>query len=529
MEILRKYGVQTDIYFPLIKRAVIDFAVSADYTYAAGDIKISKDGGAAANSTNSPSAITMGNTAIWKLTLTATEMQAAKIVLTLADSATKVVEDQAILIVTYGNASAEHEFDLDNAAPNVTVTAMSAGVITASVIATDAIGAAELAADAVSEIAAAVAAPTAAAIADAVWDEGQGGHTSTATFGQILQPLGAATATAGSASTITLAVGSSAVDDWYNGLIIFITSGTGSLQARRITDYVGSTRVATVQPNWNTNPASGSVYTIMPSGADLLATDAVQSIWDRATSALTTSGSIGKLLVDNINVALSTIAGYIDTEVAAIKSKTDNLPASPAATSDIPSAATNAAAVWDRLTSALTTANSIGKLLVDNINATISSRLASASYTAPDNSSITAIKAKTDNLPSDPADASDVAASFSTVNATLATIAGYIDTEVGAIKAKTDNLPTDPADESSIQAAIAALNNISVADLLGATIEGSYDLTEVLRILLAAVAGKSTGGGTTSVAFRDTSDSKDRIAATVDSNGNRTAITLDAS
>lgn len=36
-------------------------------------------------------------------------------------------------------------------------------------------------------------------------------------------------------------------------------------------------------------------------------------------------------------------------------------------------------AIWDALTSALTTSGSIGKLLVDNINATISSRLASAS------------------------------------------------------------------------------------------------------------------------------------------------------
>lgn len=55
-------------------------------------------------------------------------------------------------------------------------------------------------------------------------------------------------------------------------------------------------------------------------------------------------------------------------------------------------------AIWDALTSALTTSGSIGKLLVDNINATISSRLATSGYTAPDNSSITAIKAKTDSL-----------------------------------------------------------------------------------------------------------------------------------
>lgn len=115
MELFREYGVQTDIYFPLIKAGSQNFATSSDYTYAAGDIKISKDGGAAANPTNSPSAITMGNGAMWKLTLTATEMQAALIAVTVVDAATKAVEDQMILISTYGNASAQHEFNLNAA------------------------------------------------------------------------------------------------------------------------------------------------------------------------------------------------------------------------------------------------------------------------------------------------------------------------------------------------------------------------------------------------------------------------------
>jgi hypothetical protein len=50
-------------------------------------------------------------------------------------------------------------------------------------------------------------------------------------------------------------------------------------------------------------------------------------------------------------------------------------------------------------------------------------------------------------------------------NATIAAIAGYLDTEIAAIKAKTDNLPSDPADQSliiaatdAIAAAIAALD-----------------------------------------------------------------------
>lgn len=70
---------------------------------------------------------------------------------------------------------------------------------------------------------------------------------------------------------------------------------------------------------------------------------------------------------------------------------------------------------------------------------------------------VAAIKAKTDNLPSDPADASDIAASFSSIASTLATIGAYVDTEVAAIKAKTDNLPSDPADQSLIIAATDAL------------------------------------------------------------------------
>lgn len=101
--------------------------------------------------------------------------------------------------------------------------------------------------------------------------------------------------------------------------------------------------------------------------------------------------------------------------------------------------------------------------------------LAASAYTAPDNTSITAIKAKTDNLPSDPADASDIALSFSSIASTLSTIAGYIDTEVAAIKAKTDNLPSDPADASDIAASFS-----SIASTL-ATIS-SYVDTEVAAI-----------------------------------------------
>jgi len=72
------------------------------------------------------------------------------------------------------------------------------------------------------------------------------------------------TATAGTANTITLDSGASAVDDYYNNMSVFITSGTGSGQLRTISDYVGSTKVATVSVNWTTNPSSSSVNEVMP-------------------------------------------------------------------------------------------------------------------------------------------------------------------------------------------------------------------------------------------------------------------------
>lgn len=54
---------------------------------------------------------------------------------------------------------------------------------------------------------------------------------------------------------------------------------------------------------------------------------------------------------------LATIAGYLDTEIAAIKAKTDNLPASPAAVGDIPTAVQNADALLNRDMSAVSDTN----------------------------------------------------------------------------------------------------------------------------------------------------------------------------
>ena len=95
-----------------------------------------------------------------------------------------------------------------------------------------------------------------------------------------------------------------------------------------------------------------------------------------------------------------------------------------------------------------------------------------------------------------------------------------------AATALTDVTWTD-AKAAFIDASIAGLNNISVANIIAGITDGSLDLQEMMRIIVAATAGKSSGGGTVTLVFRDSADSKDRITATVDANGNRTAMTLD--
>ena len=73
------------------------------------------------------------------------------------------------------------------------------------------------------------------------------------------------TAQAGSSSTITLKTSSSFTsDDQPNGMFIKITAGTGSGQTRHVEDYVASTKVLTVYPDWDTAPDNTSSYSIQP-------------------------------------------------------------------------------------------------------------------------------------------------------------------------------------------------------------------------------------------------------------------------
>lgn len=143
---------------------------------------------------------------------------------------------------------------------------------------------------------------------------------------------------------------------------------------------------------------------------------------------------------------------------------------------------TIAAALWNYLTSAMTTTGSIGELLLAQLDTNVGSRLATSSYVAPANSTITAIASSTSVLPGAPAAVSDILTETQIANGIL-----------------------DAAD----------------------AIEPGWTLRQALKVILAALAGKVSGAATANVLIRDLSDSKNRINATVDVNGNRTAVSYD--
>lgn len=95
--------------------------------------------------------------------------------------------------------------------------------------------------------------------------------------------------------------------------------------------------------------------------------------------------------------------------------------------------------------------------------------------------------------------------------------------------------------DSSVILAITAINpqeaeyvdqkvsSVDVSDLLSEEVADSVTFRELLRLLLAEAGGRLTGAGTNTERIRNVGNTKDVVVATVDSRGNRSAVSLDLS
>ena len=208
-------------------------------------------------------------------------------------------------------------------ATNVTtVNGLAAGVITASSIAADAITAAKVADGTIDSATFAAGAINAAAIADGAIDRA----TFAADTG--LQSARSNTAQAGAAGTITLDASASATTDFYVGMWIYLTGGTGVGQARVCTAYNGTTKVATIAPNWATNPDVTSTFAVLSAaqitGVQGNLTGSAGSVTGNVGGNVT--GSVGSVAAGGITAA-SIATGAIDADALATDAVTEILTA----------------------------------------------------------------------------------------------------------------------------------------------------------------------------------------------------------
>ena len=118
-------------------------------------------------------------------------------------------------------------------------------------------------------------APVYLAIADTNWDEvlTGGTHNVQNSAGKRLRAVASDVISNGTGrgapdgNTFLLATAESASDDFYNGHVLKIISGTGISQERLVEDYTGATDSITLhagaQDAWTTNPANGDLYEII--------------------------------------------------------------------------------------------------------------------------------------------------------------------------------------------------------------------------------------------------------------------------
>lgn len=208
-----------------------------------------------------------------------------------------------------------------------------------------------------------------------------------------LVQLAAGTSQGGSAGYITLAAGTVLFDNQFDGCLCVATID-GNVEARVLHACTASNQQCTVTPEWNVQPDADDTYIIfLPEGRrmptvnvkalsdDITASDNCELMFDgtgyaggtaklqvdltkilgtalsetgagylaaafvklfdvsspvlTSTSVNQTGDAYGKVNDGTsgnaaLKTLIDTLTGYVDTEVAAIKAKTDNLPASPA-------------------------------------------------------------------------------------------------------------------------------------------------------------------------------------------------------
>lgn len=124
-----------------------------------------------------------------------------------------------------------------------------------------------------------------------------------------------------------------------------------------------------------------------------------------------------------------------------------------------------------------------------------------------------------------------VTGSVGSVSGAVASVTGSVGSVTGAVGSVTAGVTvTTNNDKTGYSLTTAPPTADETADAIldrANGVETSWTLRQALRVILASLAGKLSGAATTTATIRDVGDAKNRIVATVDADGNRTAVTYD--
>jgi hypothetical protein len=215
--------------------------------------------------------------------------------------------------------------------------------------------------------------------------------------------------------------------------------------------------ITAIKSKTDSLPASPAAVSDIPTAAQI-ATAVEGSLLNEADGQAVLNAIVGA--IGNTNLSEVSLVAAVRADLERSGGKLDSIPTTAA-----PTAAQNATAVWgaatrsvtggtvDTLTNAPTvpSASAIASQVrselsveLGRVDQAISSRLAGSAYTPPANSDIAAIKAKTDALPSDPADQSLLEAAIAGVTApTAGQVASQVRTELSSELAKVAALNTE--------------------------------------------------------------------------------------
>lgn len=279
----------------------------------------------------------------------------------------------------------------------------------------------------------------------------------------------------GTHTSTTSDLGANAPANDITGMTLFAPTDNLSVI---VTSYNTSTGVAT-HAAWDTGTGvtNGEPWVLIPTAP--IDTVTLAAINAEADTALNDYDAPTKAELDVLGTAslataaaLATVDGVVDAILE--DTGTDGVVVAAASKTGYSLSAAGVQAIWDALTSALTTVGSIGKAIVD-LAGRIVGTLASGTHVAQTGDSFARLGATGSGLTSlaqasvatearlaelDPANLpADVDAVLvdtgTTLPATLSTIAGFLDTEIAAILLDTG---------TDIPALIAALNNLSSAE-----------------------------------------------------------------